>query len=123
VIHYKKVFWDCAHNQQKVSSPFLMERNVYEECLEDDSWVLVFDVPRATYDQKPIYLNGNPDENTFIGKTVKINLNFHILNHLPSVVHFAILEFPSKFQRNIRASTQKTGGTIPFSLYSVGTVT
>lgn len=64
-IKHKKTFWDCAHNSTKVSAPLLMEKDVHEECLEDGSWVLVCEIPRAAYDQKPIYLNGNPDSNTF----------------------------------------------------------
>ena len=60
---YKKVFTDCAHNKGKVSSCLLMERDVIDgDC--DGNKVIVFVIPRASYDMRPVYINGNPN-NTY----------------------------------------------------------
>ena len=63
VAKYKKVFWDCAHNKAKVSSNLLMDKDVIDgDC--DGHKVIVFMVPRAPYDMRPVYINGNPN-NTY----------------------------------------------------------
>ena len=63
VAKYKKVFWDCAHNKAKVSCNLLMDKDVIDgDC--DGHKVIVFMVPRAPYDMRPVYINGNPN-NTY----------------------------------------------------------
>ena len=63
VSKYKKAFTDCAHNKGKVSSCLLMERDVIDgDC--DGNKVIVFVIPRASYDMRPVYINGNPN-NTY----------------------------------------------------------
>ena len=63
VSKYKKAFTDCAHNKGKVSSCLLMERDVVDgDC--DGNKVIVFVIPRASYDMRPVYINGNPN-NTY----------------------------------------------------------
>ena len=60
----KKTFWDCVHNKDKVSVTLLAEKDVKE--LEiDGRKLLIFAVPRAPYDLKPVYLTRNPFGNTF----------------------------------------------------------
>ena len=61
---YKKRFWDCAHNKEKVSATMLAERDVYETDI-DGNFVLLFRIPRASYDIRPVYLTRNPFGNTF----------------------------------------------------------
>ncbi|MCD8206980.1 MAG: putative DNA binding domain-containing protein [Bacteroidales bacterium] len=61
---YKKTFWDCAHNKGKVSATMLTERDVSEIEMDGDK-VLVFSVPRAPYDIRPVYLNNNPLTSTY----------------------------------------------------------
>lgn len=61
---YKKRFWDCAHNKEKVSATMLTERDVTETEMNDGK-VLVFRVPRASYDLRPVYLKRNPFGNTY----------------------------------------------------------
>ena len=61
---YKKRFWDCAHNKEKVSATMLTERDVID-ALVDGNRVLIFRIPRATYDIRPVYLNKNPFGNTY----------------------------------------------------------
>ena len=63
VSKYKKAFTDCAHNKGKVSCSLLMERDVIDgDC--DGNKVIVFVIPRASYDMRPVYINGNPN-NTY----------------------------------------------------------
>lgn len=61
---YKKRFWDCAHNKEKVSATMLTERDVMT-VETDDAKLLVFRVPRASYDIRPVYLSKNPFGNTY----------------------------------------------------------
>ena len=58
---HKKTFWDCANNKGKVSHCLLMDKDVIEGEL-DGKKVLVFVVPRAPFDVKPVYINGNPNQ-------------------------------------------------------------
>ena len=60
ILRYKKYFWDGAHNPQKVSSCLLKEEDVIEDRYRDGSYLLIIKVPRAAYDAKPVYINGNP---------------------------------------------------------------
>ncbi|MBQ6084522.1 MAG: putative DNA binding domain-containing protein [Bacteroidales bacterium] len=64
IAKYKKVFWDCAHNKQKVSATMLANHDVSVENVKGNR-VLVFRVPKAAYDLKPVYLNSNPFGNTY----------------------------------------------------------
>ena len=64
VVQYKKMFWDLAHNKGKVSSCLPKETDVREEKI-DGSYILICDIPRANYEARPVYLNGNPFGNTF----------------------------------------------------------
>ena len=68
VFHYKNTFWSCAHNSKKVSFCLCKEEDVL---VEEDSgaFYLVFKIPRAPFDIKPVYLNGNP----FGGNTYRRN--------------------------------------------------
>ena len=68
IYKYKKVFWDCAHNVQKVNLCLLKEDDVIEE-QDGNAHYLIFKIPRASYDIKPIYLNGDP----FHGNTFRRN--------------------------------------------------
>lgn len=61
---YKKRFWDCAHNKEKVSATMLTERDVVVG-EADGSFYLVFRIPRATYNVRPVYLTRNPFGNTY----------------------------------------------------------
>jgi predicted HTH transcriptional regulator len=65
VVDLKKHFWDNANNTQKVNHSLLREHDVREYEIEDGAWVIVFEIPRAEYNQKPVFLNGKPYGNTF----------------------------------------------------------
>ena len=58
--HYRKTFWDNAHNPQKVSACLLNENDVIVDHYTDGSFILIFKIPRASFDVKPVYINGNP---------------------------------------------------------------
>ena len=64
IAKYKKVFWDCAHNKGKVSATMLTDADVTVKEV-DGNQLLVFQVPKAAYGLKPVYLNGNPFGNTY----------------------------------------------------------
>ena len=57
--------WNCLHNSQKVSWCLLKEEDVYPVEMSENVTVIVIHVPRANYDQKPIYLKGNPYLGTY----------------------------------------------------------
>lgn len=61
---YKKRFWDCAHNKEKVSATMLTERDITEASIEEGK-LLVFHIPRASYEIRPVYLTKNPFGNTY----------------------------------------------------------
>lgn len=61
---YKKRFWDCAHNKAKVSSTLLTENDIYEEDIEGKKFLL-FRIPRASFEIRPVYLTQNPFGNTY----------------------------------------------------------
>ena len=61
---YKKTFWDSAHNPQKVSVCLLKEEDVFVDRYTDGSYILIFKIPRAPFDSKPVYIDGNP-RNTY----------------------------------------------------------
>jgi predicted HTH transcriptional regulator len=62
---YKKAFWDIVHNRMKVSATLVSENDVTVEKWQGAS-ILVINVPRARFDQRPVYLNHNPLGNTYI---------------------------------------------------------
>ena len=64
-IDLKKKFWDMAHNPQKVSDPLLEDKDAHVEEIAGKGWVLVCEVPRASYDRRPVFLNGRPYGNTY----------------------------------------------------------
>ena len=65
VIELKKKFWDIAHNHQKISQLTIEDSYVKEKQIENGGWILIVEVPRAKFNQKPVFLNGAPFGNTF----------------------------------------------------------
>ncbi len=61
---YLKNFWDCVHNKEKISICLLQESDVRIECI-DDSYLLIFDIPRANYEARPVYVGPNPFGHTY----------------------------------------------------------
>lgn len=61
---YKKNFWDCAHNRNKVSVclPRESDVNVVEV---DGAYLHVCYIPRADYNMRPVHLTANPLGNTY----------------------------------------------------------
>ena len=64
VLKYKKNFWDIAHNRGKVSTCLPQESDVRIEKI-DDSYILLCNIPRASYELRPVYLNNTPFGNTY----------------------------------------------------------
>ena len=64
VVLYKKRFWDCAHNRNKVSVCLPKEDDVVIEELEGGC-VLICYIPRAGFDRRPVYLTTQPMGNTY----------------------------------------------------------
>ncbi len=65
LIAYKKNFWDIVHNREKVSINLITENDVTIENWQGSS-ILVINVPRARFDQRPVFLNHNPFGNTYV---------------------------------------------------------
>ena len=57
--------WNCLNNKQKVSLCLLEDEDVYTVEIDKDTTVVVIHVPRTNYDQKPIYIKGNPYTGTY----------------------------------------------------------
>ena len=64
IVRYKKNFWDCAHNKGKVSVCLPHESDVRIEQI-DGSYILICEIPRASYELSPVYINNNPLGNTY----------------------------------------------------------
>ncbi|WP_084140909.1 ATP-binding protein [Psychrilyobacter atlanticus] len=55
----KKEMFDILNNSQKVSKNIITDQNIVEKII-DDKVVIIIDVPKAYYKDKPVYLNNNP---------------------------------------------------------------
>ncbi|MGM9847270.1 MAG: RNA-binding domain-containing protein [Muribaculaceae bacterium] len=65
IAKYKKEFWDCAHNKSCVNIPLLVESDVEEFETEGGQRLLVFHIPRAPYNLRPVHLTLTPFGNTY----------------------------------------------------------
>ena len=63
-IRYQKIFWDLAHNRGKVSACLPKASDVRTEEI-DGSYILLCEIPRASYELRPVYLNNTPFGNTY----------------------------------------------------------
>lgn len=63
IVKYKKEFWDNVNNRTHSSVNILKESDVQEGEF-NGSHLLIFNIPRASRSQLPVYIKGNPD-NTF----------------------------------------------------------
>ena len=96
---YKKKFWDDAHNKNCVSVPLLVEDDVEAVTLQDGSFLLVFRVPRAAYNLRPVYLTTNPightyrrrHEGDYVCSDDEVRQMFSDANHLRSSADARIL--------------------------------
>ena len=57
--------WNQINNKQKVNVCLLSDQDVYTVQMDEGKSVVVVHVPRASYDQKPVYLKGNPYTGTY----------------------------------------------------------
>jgi len=64
IVRYKKNFWDCAHNRGKISTSLPRESDIRIEKVEE-SYILICDIPRASYELRPVYIGANPFGNTY----------------------------------------------------------
>lgn len=64
IVRYKKNFWDCAHNKGKISVCLPRESDVRIEQIEG-SYILICEIPRASYELRPVYITNNPFGNTY----------------------------------------------------------
>ena len=53
--------FNLLNNSQKVSKNILTDENIVEKVIADKT-VIIIDIPRAHYKDKPIYLKDNPKE-------------------------------------------------------------
>ncbi len=63
-VRYKKIFWDSAHNKGKISICLPRESDVRIEQI-DNSYILICEIPRASYELRPVYVTTNPFGNTY----------------------------------------------------------
>ena len=57
-------FWNGLNNPEKVSENILIDKNVYPLDIEDKR-IIVIEIPRANYNSRPVYINGNPYSGTY----------------------------------------------------------
>lgn len=62
---YRKQFWDDAHNPSNVNVPLLLEDDVEDFTTEGGKRLLVFHIPRAYYDLRPVHLTLTPFGHTY----------------------------------------------------------
>lgn len=59
-----KEFWDTINNRAKTNKNILMDEDVKKDLIEDKD-IIIINIPRANYKDKPIYLNNNPYQATY----------------------------------------------------------
>lgn len=64
VAEFRKKFSDLQHDKEKVSIPLLREEDIVAEKY-GDGYILAFFIPRATREQRPVYLGKDPMTGTF----------------------------------------------------------
>ena len=64
ITKYKKIFWDCAHNREKISTCLPRESDITIENV-NESYVLICYIPRASYELRPVHVGPNPFGNTY----------------------------------------------------------
>ncbi|WP_455607717.1 Fic family protein, partial [Bacteroides rodentium] len=64
IVRHKKNFWDCAHNRGKISTCLPRESDIRIE-KAGESYILICDIPRASYELRPVYIGSNPFGNTY----------------------------------------------------------
>jgi len=64
VLKLKKAFFDNQNNRQQVSCSLLSDKDVID-IPYDDGFVLAFIVPRASRQQRPVYIGTDPLSGTF----------------------------------------------------------
>lgn len=62
---YRKQFWDDAHKPTNVNVPLLLEDDVKDLTTDSGKLLLVFHIPRAYYDLRPIHLTLTPFGHTY----------------------------------------------------------
>ena len=65
VAKYRKEFWDDAHNKSCVNIPLLVESDIVEIKTEGGCYLLVFRIPRAQYNLRPVHLTLTPFGHTY----------------------------------------------------------
>ena len=65
IAKYRKQFWDDAHNKSCVNIPLLVESDIEEIKTDGGQYLLVFRIPRAQYDLRPIHLTLTPFGHTY----------------------------------------------------------
>ena len=61
---FKKKFSDLQHDREKISLPLLTDQDVVSEPY-GDGYIMAFFIPRATRDQRPIYVGLDPMTGTY----------------------------------------------------------
>lgn len=62
---YRKEFWDNAHNKSCVNVPLLVESDIEEIETDGGQLLMVFRIPRAQHDLRPIHLTLTPFGHTY----------------------------------------------------------
>lgn len=58
-------FWNQINNRQKVSRNLLTDKDVQRHSLTNGRWAVTIQVPRASRQDRPVFINGNPLTGTY----------------------------------------------------------
>ena len=61
---YKDDIWNQINSKQKVNRKIISDKDV-SEVEYNGAWFLLFNIPRASRDQRPIYIGANPYDGTY----------------------------------------------------------
>ncbi|MDE5881127.1 MAG: putative DNA binding domain-containing protein [Muribaculaceae bacterium] len=64
VEHYEKIFWDSVNDPNQVSRKLMTNKDVLKEEYNGNG-ILIFNVPRATREERPVYVGQNPMRGTY----------------------------------------------------------
>ncbi len=60
-----KEFWNTVNNKNKVNLNILVDKNI-QTINVDDKTIIKIDIPKASYKQKPVFINNNRDSGTYL---------------------------------------------------------
>ena len=64
IVQYEKIFWDSINDPNQVSRKLMTNKDVIKDEY-NGNWILMFSVPRASREERPVYIGQNPMRGTY----------------------------------------------------------